>query len=111
MSRTIIDRAGGEGRRDAGIAASRGPADWLSLAASPVFAIMALAIAEPGGGPAGVLASAEHGSSPLSGMALMYLLMSVIHSAPWLRIFSARRIQNSNVRTTREEGSVGVPTP
>ena len=59
-----------------------GAADWLSLAAAPTFALMALLVAVVGG---------AHDPSPLSGMALMYLLMSAFHSAPWLRLISIRR--------------------
>jgi len=46
-------------------------ANWLSLAAAPTFAIMAL-------------------GSPLSGMAAMYALMSAFHLAPWLKLVAAR---------------------
>ena len=49
-----------------GNATARGPAEWLGLAAAP-------------------------GASPLSGMALMYLLMSAFHLAPWLKLISSRR--------------------
>ncbi len=58
---------------------------WLSLAATPVFAAMALLTAAQG---EPLLCSAAHGSSPLSGMVPMYLLMSLFHAAPWLRLFS-----------------------
>ena len=64
--------------------------DWLSLAAAPTFAIMALLSAVPGGGPAEMLCAAVHGGSPLNGMTPMYLLMSAFHSAPWLRLISNR---------------------
>jgi hypothetical protein len=58
---------------------------WLSLAAAPTFAAMALLTAMPGGGPMDVLCSAT-GASPLGGMIPMYLLMSAFHSVPWLRL-------------------------
>jgi hypothetical protein len=61
----------------------------LSLAAAPAFAIMALLTAADGEGPAAILCSAAHGSSPLGGMVLMYVLMSVFHSTPWLRLISS----------------------
>jgi hypothetical protein len=67
-----------------------GAADWLGLAAAPTFAIMALLTGVLGGGP-DMLCSAMQGASPLSGMALMYLLMSAFHLAPWLRLISSRR--------------------
>jgi hypothetical protein len=60
-------------------------ADWLCLAAAPAFAIMALLTALGGGEP-DVLCAAMLHVSPLSGMTLMYLLMSVFHVAPWLKL-------------------------
>ena len=60
--------------------------EWLSLAAAPTFAIMAL-LTLAGGAP-DMLCSA----SPLTGMVPMYLLMSAFHSAPWLKLASRRRI-------------------
>jgi hypothetical protein len=56
---------------------------WLSFAAAPVFAVMALA---SGGGDMPGMAM----SSPLNGMAAMYVLMSVFHSAPWLALLRGR---------------------
>ena len=64
-----------------------GAAGWLSLAAAPTFAIMALLTAVLGG-PADMLCSA---ASPLGGMVPMYLLMSAFHAAPWLKLISSRR--------------------
>ncbi|MES2042302.1 MAG: hypothetical protein V4475_00400 [Pseudomonadota bacterium] len=72
-----------------GAPASLGAADWLSLAAAPAFAIMGLLTATLGGGGADILCSA-HGGSPLGGMVPMYVLMSVFHAAPWLRLIGAR---------------------
>ena len=60
---------------------------WLSLAAAPTFAIMALLTAFPGGGAPDVLCFAA-GASPLGGMIPMYLLMSAFHSTPWLRLIA-----------------------
>jgi hypothetical protein len=61
---------------------------WLSLAAAPTFAIMALLSSVLGSGPLDALCSA---ASPLSGMVPMYLLMSAFHLAPWLKLISSRR--------------------
>jgi hypothetical protein len=66
-----------------------GAADWLSLAAAPTFAIMALLTAVLGGGPMDALCSAR--DVPLSGMVPMYLLMSAFHLSPWLKLLSSRR--------------------
>jgi len=62
---------------------------WLSLAAAPTFAGMALLTSVHGGGMPDVLCSVAQGGSPLSGMALMYLLMSAFHLAPWLKLVSS----------------------
>ena len=74
-----------------GHAAAPGAADWLRLAASPTFAIMALLTSASGGAADMMMRSAAHGVSPLSGMVPMYLLMSAFHSAPWLKLISGRR--------------------
>jgi hypothetical protein len=68
-----------------------GAAGWLSLAAAPTFAIMALLTSVLGGGPPDMFCSAAHEASPLSGMVPMYLLMSAFHSVPWLKLISSRR--------------------
>ena len=65
-------------------------ADWMSLAAAPTFALMALLVVLGGGRP-DMLCSGAQDASPLSGMVPMYLLMSAFHSAPWLKLISRRR--------------------
>jgi hypothetical protein len=72
-----------------GVVAARHLARWLALAATPTFAIMAVLTAVLGG-PADMLCAAGQGSV-LSGMVPMYLLMSAIHSAAWLRLIAERR--------------------
>src|SRR5205807_9305327 len=67
-----------------------GAADWLSLAAAPTFAIMALLTAVLGGGPMDAVRSAAR-DAPRSGMVPMSLLMGGLHAAPWLRVLSSRR--------------------
>ena len=64
-------------------------AEWLALAAAPVFALMALLTATYGGGPADLFCSTAAGW-PLGGMVPMYLLMSAFHAAPWLRQIAGR---------------------
>ena len=59
---------------------------WLGLAAAPTFALMAWAVA----GAMPICASAP-GPLPVDGMAWMYLLMSLFHLPPWLRLVSRRR--------------------
>jgi hypothetical protein len=87
----------GTGTREAWLAGRRegagalGAADWLSLAAAPTFAIMALLSGVPGGGSMDMQCSAAQNASPLSGMVPMYLLMSAFHSAPWLKLVSRWR--------------------
>jgi len=71
--------------------------DWLSLAAAPAFAIMALLTSASGfGGPPDI-----HGS-PLAGMVPMYALMSAFHSAPWLTLISRRNSLGAGTAARRE---------
>jgi len=64
--------------------AAHGVAEWLRLAATPTFAIMALLTAL-GGSQMDWLCSSGYGS-PLNGMVTMYVLMSAFHSSPWLKL-------------------------
>jgi hypothetical protein len=81
----------GRAYAEGGNAAAFGVADWLSLAASPTFAIMALLSAVLGGGRPDGLCSAGQDASALTGMVPMYMLMSAFHLAPWLRLVSRRQ--------------------
>jgi hypothetical protein len=74
---------------ESGKVPAHGAAYWLSLAATPTFAMMALYTAF--GGSPHMGCSALHDASPLSGMGAMYLLMSAFHSTPWLKLISRRR--------------------
>ncbi len=64
---------------------------WLSLAAAPTFATMALLTATLGSGAPDLLCSAMHHASSLGGMVPMYLLMSALHLSPWLKLVSRQR--------------------
>jgi len=61
-------------------------AGWLALAASPTFALMACIAAV--NTPPITLCSAAPGILPIGGMTAMYLLMSLFHLSPWLKLFA-----------------------
>ena len=75
-------------RSESGHASGRSAAEWLGLAAAPTFAIMALLSGVLGAGQPDILCGA---ASPLSGMTVMYLLMSAFHLPPWLKLVAGRR--------------------
>jgi hypothetical protein len=77
--------------RENGNPVALGAAGWLSLAAAPTFAIMALLTAVLDSRAPDMVCSAMQHGSPLGGMVPMYLLMSAFHSAPWLKLISGRR--------------------
>jgi hypothetical protein len=85
-----------------GIARAEGAAaraaNFLHLAAAPTFAIMALLTCVLGVGSPDAWCSSM-GTSPLSGMVPMYLLMSAFHAAPWLKLISRRRGGTHQVST------------
>jgi hypothetical protein len=78
-------------RHDSGAAPALGASDFLSLAAAPTFALMALLAGVLGGHPPKMLCSAAPDASLLGGMVPMYVLMSAFHSAAWLKLISRRR--------------------
>jgi hypothetical protein len=86
-------------------AAAVGVAKWLCLAATPTFAIMALLTCLDAS-PMDRLCSSGPGA-PLSGMVPMYLLMSVFHSAPCLKLICALRGVGGKARD-RGESAPGV---
>ena len=80
----LVHPAGGKRREWRQASAER----LLSLAAAPAFATMALLTGFLDGRMPDALCSATHGASSLTGMIPMYLLMSVFHSASWLRVLT-----------------------
>ncbi len=66
-----------------------GPAEWLRFAAAPTFAAMALATALTTGAATDPMCTMAHGSA-LGGMTPMYLLMSLFHAPPWLKLIFGR---------------------
>jgi hypothetical protein len=71
-----------------------GAAAWLTLAASPTFALMALIAANDA--PPIALCSSGSSILPIDGMTAMYLMMSLFHLSPWLRIAFGHRGQAFN---------------
>jgi hypothetical protein len=67
-----------------------GLTNWLYLAATPTFAVMALLTCVLGR-DADMMCSSAHGVFALSGMVPMYVLMSAFHLAPWLKLISRPR--------------------
>ena len=67
---------------------ARDAAGWLALAASPTLALMAWIAANN----APPIAFCSSGSSipPIDAMTVMYVLMSLFHLSPWLKLASGR---------------------
>ena len=63
-------------------------ADWLSFAATPTFASMAVVTGILDSGAHQMWCSAAMHMSPLTGMVPMYALMSAFHLTPWVRLIS-----------------------
>ncbi len=64
------------------------PDSLLSLAAAPIFAIMALLTGIHDGGMPSMICAAGQGAFPLAGMVPMYLLMAAFHVGPWLKLLA-----------------------
>lgn len=63
-------------------------ASWLTLAAAPVFAIMAIAtMLDAHDAPSGLCGSSA--GFDVGGMLPMYVLMTIVHLPPWLDRASA----------------------
>jgi len=78
-----------------------GAAEWLSFAAAPAFAIMALLTAVLGGGAPHLLCGTD--ASPLGGMIPMYVLMSACHLPPWLRLAARKAASDARSGIRRIE--------
>jgi hypothetical protein len=72
----------------------------IGLAAAPTFALMAWISAV--GSPGMTMCSAASAFVPINDMALMYLLMSLFHLSPWMKLLSARS-QRPNTPVTQTE--------
>jgi hypothetical protein len=73
--------------RSAGKWQSHGAAGWLAMTASPTFALMALFAASDA--PRMALCSCASSLLSIDGMTAMYLLMSLFHLPPWLKLATA----------------------
>lgn len=67
---------------------SCGAVCWLGIAASPTFALMAWISARDG--PQNMMCSSPLDLTPIGSMAWMYLLMSLFHVSPWLKLALGR---------------------
>ncbi|MFY1907517.1 hypothetical protein ACOTCW_10990 [Achromobacter xylosoxidans] len=92
-------RASSEGRDAARVGIRIGSAaHGLCLAATPVFALMALWSAVRGAGAMpGLCGGADAGW--LDSMTSMYALMSLLHAAPWLRLIARRGSRAPRLRS------------
>jgi hypothetical protein len=66
------------------------PARWLGLAAAPTFAVMAAVTGVQEAQAGAMVCGPMPGGAPLSGMVVMYLLMSAFHLGPWLKLGAER---------------------
>lgn len=75
-------------KRTAGTGRAYNATYWIGLAASPTFVVMAWMTAKDGS--RAEVCSVALGLLPINGMAWMYLLMSLFHVPPWLKLASSR---------------------
>jgi hypothetical protein len=71
-------------KRDTGMWRARDASGWIGLAASPTFAPMAWIAATDA--PRMAICASASDMLPIDGMAWMYLLMSLFHVSPWLKL-------------------------
>lgn len=87
MTTSIVAR-----RRSPDAQQSRHASNWLGLAASPTFALMAWVSAND---MQTMLCASAPDITPIGGMAFMYLLMSFFHLSPWLKLAPAFKRQRA----------------
>ncbi len=85
----------------------RGAAGWLGLAASPTFALMAWIAANDA--PSIALCSSGSSMLPINGMTAMYMLMSLFHLSPWLKLASAARDSAPNRQPRQRKLTMNHP--
>lgn len=61
---------------------------WIGLAATPTFALMAWISAS--GSQDIMMCSGASTFAAVNSMAVMYVLMSLFHLSPWMKLFAAR---------------------
>lgn len=74
---------------------------WFGFAAAPTFALMAWISAADA--PHMAMDASASGVPPIDGMAFMYLLMTVFHASPWLKLASDR-LRHPIQPTSQSEG-------
>ena len=75
-------------REDWVVVAVLGFADRLRLAAAPTYVFMAVFTGIFGESPMDMVCMAMQHTSPLSSGVSMYMLMSVFHAVPWLKLIA-----------------------
>lgn len=100
LSTLPLPQVGSQGHRPSAFHA----ADWLSLGAAPVFALMAVLTGIHGRSMPDMICSAMPNPLPLGGMVPMYVLMSVFHVTPWLKLISKWRSSTRAVGLAHEAG-------
>ncbi len=81
-------------------------AAWLSLAATPTFALMGACTLVSQSGAHQMACSAAADMSPLGGMIAMYALMSAFHLPPWLKLITGWRRAAHETAISNAAGSL-----
>ncbi|WP_306460450.1 hypothetical protein [Brucella cytisi] len=80
--RTVIGKVGSPSRL------TSKASGWIGLAATPTFALMAWISASGSHGM--TMCSDASTFAAVNSMAVMYVLMSLFHLSPWMKLFAAR---------------------